>query len=283
MKKFLSVLTNATPGCITYYTGNDPVHCQHLIDCDLICHIGFNPILPNVNLIQVENPQLYFYQLSKQYAEDYLDANNLIEINGSYIHKDANIHHTVKIYPGCTIGNVDIDKNCIIHPGCTIYSKTKIKNNTYIEANTVIGAAGMMWVWDNDDKVFLEQLGGVIIGSNCRIGSNITVVRGSANENTVIGNSVCIAHGTKIGHGCNIGNTVHFANNVSLGGSVFISDNCFLGSGSTVSPRCKIDDKIILGAGSCLTKSVGSPGIYAGVPAKWIKPIGKYHSGVPSN
>ena len=281
MKQFLSILPNAEPGSITYYTGHDPAHCQHLSGCDLICNIGFDPGLHDINLIQVEDPQLHFYRLSIQYAEDYIDQENLELVNGSYIHLDAKIHPSVEIHPGCTIGRVTIDEGCVIHPGCMIYSKTSIGKNTYIEANTVIGAAGMMWVWDGDEKVFLEQLGSVRIGNNCRIGSNITIVRGSANEVTEIGDGVCMAHGTKIGHGCQIGSNVHFANNVSLGGSVSIADRSFLGCGSTVSPRCRIEAEIILGAGACLTNSTQQPGVYVGIPAKWIKPISRSHSGVP--
>ena len=279
--KPLSVLNNAFPGSITYYTGNNPMHCQHLNDCDLICHIGFDPHLPGVNLIQVEDPQLYFYQLSKQYAEDYVDQKNLEEINGSYIHRDAKIHPSVEIHPRCTIGRVTIDEGCTIHSGCIIYSKTLIRKNTYIEANTVIGAAGMMWVWNGNERVFLEQLGSVVIGQNCKIGSNITIVRGSANEITEIGNDVCMAHGTKIGHGCKIGDQVHFANNVSVGGSVLVATNSFLGCGSTVSPRVNINESIILGAGSCLVKSTNVSGVYVGVPAIYKKAIQNSHSGVP--
>jgi len=283
MTGILSILSEAAPGCITYYTGNSLDHCCHLKDCTLICHTGFTPSLPGVTLIHTDDPQLYFYRLSKEYAEDYVEVSSLQYINGSYIHKDAKIHPSTEIHPGCTIGKAVIGEDCVIHAGCMIYAKTIIGKGTYIEANTVIGAAGMMWVWDGEEKIFLEQLGRVSIGNNCRIGSNITIVRGSANEVTMIGDGVCMAHGTKIGHGCHIGRDVHFANNVSLGGSVSVHDRSFLGCGSTVSPRCKISATVILGAGACMTGSTCEPGVYVGVPARKIKEIDQSHSGVPTN
>ena len=282
MNNHLSILKNADSYSITYYVGNKFEHVSHLKNCTLICKQNFEG-LKNVEQIIVEDPQLHFYRISKQYAEDYIDPTNLRLINGSYIHRDAKIHPNVKIHPGCTIGKVIIDKDSTIHSGCVIYSKTSIGKNTYIEANTVVGAAGMMWVWDGDEKVFLEQLGSVKIGNNCRIGSNITIVRGSANEVTKIGDSVCIAHGTKIGHGCVIGNNVHFANNVSLGGSVKISNESFLGCGSTISPGVSVNKTIILGVGACLTKNADKSGIYVGLPAVWKKNIEETHSGVPVN
>jgi len=277
----LSILKNATPGSTTYYTGNNPEHCAHLKDCTLICNIDFCLDLPGVKTLNVQDPQLEFYKLSSNYKEEYLDFNCMKFIDGSWIHIDAKISSTTTIMPGCTIGNVEIGPSCVIHPGCVIYSKTSIGSGTCIEANSVIGAAGMMGVWDGAERVFLEQLGTTSIGNDCRIGSNVTIVRGSANEESKLGNNVCMAHGTKTGHGCNIADYNHFANNVSLGGSVWTSTGSFFGCGSTISPRCIISAEIILGAGACLINDVHESGVYVGTPAKKIKEIGTSHSGVP--
>lgn len=282
---FLSILKNATKGCITYYVGDNPEHTKHLKECTLICKPSFNEVDNSVELIKVEDPQLYFYKLSKQFKEDYLENNKLIfnPINNTYVHEECKIGENVKIGPGSVIGKCEIGDNVVIHANVTIYSKTKIEENVIIESNTVIGPTGVMWVWDKNDRVYLEQLGSVLIEKNCRIGSLVEIVRGSANETTIVGEGTCIAHGCLIGHGNVIGKYNHFANGVKLGGSVIISDYNFLGSGSVVSPGCKfLDNDIIIGSGGVVVKDINEEGVYVGVPVKRIKSSAGKLSGIPT-
>ena len=139
-----------------------------------------------------------------------------------------------------------------------------------------------MWVWNGEDRVFLEQLGGVKIGRDCFIGSNVSIVRGSANEITTIGDYTCMAHGTKIGHGSQIGQYNHFANNVSIGGSVVSGRSCFFGSGSTVPPGKILGDEVIVGAGAVITKNCPHSGISSGVPAIRRGDVKDGMSGIPA-
>jgi UDP-3-O-[3-hydroxymyristoyl] glucosamine N-acyltransferase len=280
----LSILKNAGPNSITYYVGNNPDHLKHLKNCTLYCTQNFN-IDKSVKQIIVEDPQLEFYKLSKQYKEDYLDNNNLIWVAMSkcYIHKDAQIGNNVKIGAGSIIGNCTIEDNVEIHSNVVIHAKTHIKSGTIIESNTTIGGTGVMWVWDKNERVYLEQLGGVLIEEDCRIGSQCEIVRGSANETTLIGKGTCIAHGTLIGHGCQVGKYVHMANGVKLGGSAVISDYNFIGSGAIISAGVKLlANDIILGSGAVATKDLTTVGVFVGAPAKFIKsPTGKL-SGIPT-
>lgn len=280
-QQYLSVLSNASDGAIVYYVGNNEEHVKHLANCTLICKPDFKPELNNVSVIPSENPQLEFYKLSEKYKKDYLEDSKLSFVDGYYIHQEAEIGKNVKIGKGCVIGKCKIEDNVIIHPNVVIYAETKIESDVIIEANTVIGAEGVMWVWDNKDRVYLHQLGGVVIERYCKIGSNVTIVRGSANENTIIGEGTCMAHGTLIGHGCIIGKNNHFANNVSLGGAVKIHDNCFFGSGVVLSAGCIIKDIILVGSGGVLNGVVDRSGVYVGVPAKWKKEYTGKMSGVP--
>lgn len=283
MNEYLSVLKNAGENCITYYVGNKLEDVNHLKDCTLLCNKDFNPKLPNVKLIQVNDPQLEFYRLSKKYKKDYLECDKMIfdDKTKSHIHKEAKIGNNVKIFPGCIISRCTIQDNVEIHPNVTIYAESIIGKNAIIQASSVIGAAGVMWVWDGDERVNLEQLGSVEIGENCFIGSNVTIARGSANDRTKIGDHTCIAHGTSIGHGCRIGNYNHFANNVALGGSVVTGKNCFFGSGSVVHPGKKLTDNIILSASGTVTKDLEEQGVYVGTPAIKKKEITTNLSGVP--
>ena len=280
-EKYLSVLSNASENAITYYVGDNEDDVSHLQKCSLICKESFNPNLDNVNIIKSKNPQLDFYKLSLEYKKDYLEENKLEFINDYYLHKEAVIGNNVTIGKGSVVGKCIIEDNVKISPNVVIYSETLIKSNVVIEANTVIGAEGIMWVRDNEEKVYLHQLGGVVIEKKCKIGSNVTIVRGSANENTIIGEGTCMAHGTLVGHGSVIGKNNHFANNVSLGGGVKICDNCFFSSGVVLSAGCIIEDIILVGSGGVLNGNIKKSGVYVGVPAKWLKPYSGKLTGVP--
>ena len=278
----LSVLKAADKNSITYYVGETPEHVSHLRDCTLLCKPGFAPDLEGVDLIPCDNPQLSFYRLSHSFKINYLDYSAMVARDGARIHPDAVIPDSCVIGPGCVIGNCTLGENVIIEANCVIYSKTEILEDAHIESNTVIGATGVMWVWDGKDRVFLEQLGGVKIGKGCFIGSNVSIVRGSANEVTTIGSNTCMAHGTKIGHGSQIGEFNHFANNVSIGGSVVSGRGCFFGSGSTVPPGKILGDEVIVGAGAVITKNIPESGVYSGVPALRMGDIKEGMSGIPA-
>lgn len=266
----LSVLKNATSDYTTYYVGDDFFHISHLKNGTLFTKKFFEG-LDNVKQIIVDDPQLEFYKLSNLVPNEFT-------FNGRYqIGTNCEIHQTCVIGDDVVIGN-----NVKIGPNTVVYSKTIIGDNTSIGANTTIGCEGMMWVWSNDEKVFLKLLGGVIIESDCVIGSNCSIVRGSANENTIIQTQVNLAPGCNIGHGTFIGAKTHLANNVSTGGSSYISKKCFLGSGVIVSAGIKIEStNVILGAGSVVVKDLSIDGVYYGNPAQKRNEIQPKLSGIP--
>ena len=263
----LSILKNAGEGSITYYVGDSFGHISHLTNCRLICKREFTEFAAwdNVEQIVVDDPQLHFYKLShkvkspfKFTADGWHYSNNLGK---------SDIHPSAVIGDGVTIGD-----NVTIGPNTVIYSNTQIGNNVQIGANCTIGTEGMMWVWDGDVKVFLKQLGGVKIGNDCIIGSNSSIVRGSANELTILEDGVNMAPGCCIGHGTFIGKQTHLANNVSTGGSSYISEYCFIGSSAVVSPGVVISvSDVTLGSGGVMAKSIEESGVYVGIPAKLLK------------
>jgi UDP-3-O-[3-hydroxymyristoyl] glucosamine N-acyltransferase len=282
--KHLSVLKNAGPGCITYYSGLEWAHVEHLQGCTILVQEEFSHVFfpeKEVECCKVADPQVEFYKLSAAFREDYLNRDDMVQAGGAWVHKDAQIGKGVELGLGAVIGACCLENGVRIGENAVVYAKTKVGSGTSIGASTVIGAAGMMWVWDGKSKIFLEQLGGVSIGQDCHIGSNITIVRGNANENTEIGQGTCIAHGSMIGHGCRLGQNVHLANSVALGGSVSIGARCFLGSGSAVSAGKTMVDEVILGAGAVLTESAIKKGVYVGVPAKWKSNASEQMSGMP--
>ena len=269
----LSILPNAGKGSITYYDGDTPNHVSHLKDCKLICKKQFD-IDESVEQIVVDDPQLHFYKLSNKVTNTYIFNNN----EGYSVGKNCDIHNTVTIGVGVEIGD-----NVTIGPNSVIYSHTKIGDNVTIDANCTIGTEGMMWVWDNNKKVYLRQLGGVLIEDGVRICSNCVIVRGSANELTIIREGSNLAPGCCIGHGTEIGEHTHFANNISTGGSTKVNGYNFVGSGVTFRAGVKVTaNDVIIGAGSVVSTNIDNSGVYVGVPARWIKKSEGKLNGMPT-
>jgi len=222
----------------------------------------------NIYII-VENPQLVHYKLSSSFIKK---LQSLIHTT-AIIDEEAILHPTCYIGPFCIIGKCEIGENVQLLHHITIEDNVIINKNTVIEGHSTIGARGMAWIWDEDgNRIMQPQLGGVIIDEDCIIGTDITIVRGSLNENTYIGKGVIIAHGSKIGHGSIIKEKVHFANNVSIAGNAYIEPRVFLGSGSVVSSNVIISEGCIVGAGAVVNKSFNQPNCtLVGVPAKILK------------
>ncbi len=120
-------------------------------------------------------------------------------------------------------------------------------------------------------------VGDVIMGKDCSIWFN-AVVRGDVNS-IVIGNNVNIQDGSVI-H-CTFEKTkVKIGNNVSIGHNAIIhgcniKDNVLIGMGAIVMDNCEINEYAIIAAGSVVLENtiVESGYIYAGVPAKKVKPV----------
>lgn len=84
-----------------------------------------------------------------------------------------------------------------------------------------------------------------------------------------------------IGHHCFIGHGVMFVNDLfSAGGpaggdsskwkATLIGNHVSIGSNATILP-VSICDKVVIGAGSVVTKDITQPGIYAGNPARLLR------------
>jgi UDP-3-O-[3-hydroxymyristoyl] glucosamine N-acyltransferase len=219
--------------------------------------------------IIVENPQLVHYVLTGYFQE----KKQPIIHPTAQISADAKIGNRVNIGPYSIIGNCIIGDNVDIRSHVVIEDKVTIGDNSIIDSSTVIGAAGLAWIWDDHgNRIIQPQLGGVIIGNDCILGTDITVVRGSLSEDTVIGFYSVMAHGTKIGHGAQIGSHVHMANNVSIAGNAVIGDSSFLGSAAVVSSNIIIPNNTIIGAAAMVNKNFDEEYLtLAGVPATIIK------------
>ena len=59
-------------------------------------------------------------------------------------------------------------------------------------------------------------------------------------------------------------------------GCIEIGDNVFIGANATILPGVTIGPDTIVAAGSVVSSSLPGGGVYAGVPARLVRPIGEY-------
>ena len=120
-------------------------------------------------------------------------------------------------------------------------------------------------------------VGDVTIGSHCSVWFN-AVIRGDVNYIKIgnysnIQDNVTI-HGTYEKNGTDVGNYVNIGHNAIVHGCV-IDDYVLIGMGAIVMDRAHIQSNVIIAAGAVVLESMvcESGYLYAGVPAKKIKPL----------
>ncbi len=133
--------------------------------------------------------------------------------------------------------------------------------------------------------VMPSNLYGCEIGDNSLIGPFVEVQSGAKiGKNTRIQSHSFICELVTIGDNCFIGHHVVFINDTfSVLGRpayterehwkpTYIGNNVTIGSNASILP-VRICDYAIIGAGAVVTKNIDKPGIYAGNPARYLKPL----------
>lgn len=132
-----------------------------------------------------------------------------------------------------------------------------------------------------DKSVFIAEnatiVGDVVIGEQCSVWFN-AVIRGDVNY-IRIGNYTNIQDGVVIHctykkNGTDIGNFVNIGHNAIVHGCV-VQDYTLIGMGAIVMDRAIIESNVIIAAGAVVLEyTICESGyLYAGVPAKKIKPL----------
>lgn len=137
------------------------------------------------------------------------------------------------------------------------------------EGVTVVEPVNLYGCWIGDGVFigpFVEVQKNVRIGDRTRIQSHSFIC-----ELVTIGDDCVIAHG------------VMFVNDlfatggpakgeVSLWKSTRVGNHVSIGSNATILP-VSICDHVVIGAGSVVTRDINEPGIYAGNPARRLRPL----------
>jgi len=120
-------------------------------------------------------------------------------------------------------------------------------------------------------------IGDVVMGDYCSVWFN-AVIRGDVNY-IKIGNKVnvqdgAVIHCTYKTHPTIIGNNVSIGHNALIHGCT-IKDDVLIGIGAIVMDGCIVESNVIIAAGAVVTQNnvLESGYVYAGIPAKKIKPV----------
>lgn len=131
------------------------------------------------------------------------------------------------------------------------------------------------------DNCFIAEnatiVGNVELGSHCSVWFN-AVVRGDVNyikvgNYTNIQDGVVI-HGTYLRNGTDIGNFVNIGHNALVHGCI-LKDHSLVGMGAIVMDQAIVEEYVIIAAGAVVLENMvcESGYLYAGIPAKKIKPL----------
>jgi acetyltransferase-like isoleucine patch superfamily enzyme len=128
------------------------------------------------------------------------------------------------------------------------------------------------------------NLYGCAIGNDCFIGPFVEI-----QKEVLVGDRVKIqSHSficelVTIGNDCFVGHGVMFINDLFSTGKpaggdqqlwkkTVVGNNVFIGSNATILPVA-ICENVVIGAGAVVTKDIIKPGVYAGNPAKFLRPL----------
>ncbi len=122
------------------------------------------------------------------------------------------------------------------------------------------------------------------LGDDCFIGPFVEIQKGVViGARSKVQSHAFICELVSIGDDCFVGHGVMFTNDVFAEGgpargrrelwrSTRIGNRVSIGSNATLLP-VNICDDVVIGAGSVVTRNITEPGIYAGNPARLLRPL----------
>ena len=181
------------------------------------------------------------------------------------IERGARIGERVRLGPGCRIGaNAQIGDDSWLHANVTVYAYCRIGCRAVVNAGAVIGADGFGGVFDEGRWLKMPHVGRVVIGDDVEIGANTTIDRG-AMADTVIGDDVKLDNQIQVGHNVVIGAHTTIAGCTGIAGSTRIGEHCIIGGAAIVTGHLKLADRVVVSAGTAITRSIDRPGRYTGI------------------
>lgn len=126
---------------------------------------------------------------------------------------------------------------------CFIQFPVQIEGREFIKLGNHVSINAFVHIWGQ---------GGITIGNDTLIASHVALVS--------------VTHDTK---------AIKFSESI-IEKPIRIGNNVWLGSHCVIMPGITIEDNVIVGAGSVVTKDLKKNGVYTGVPAKRTKELSQF-------
>ncbi|ANH79044.1 UDP-3-O-(3-hydroxymyristoyl)glucosamine N-acyltransferase [Candidatus Chlamydia sanziniae] len=185
------------------------------------------------------------------------------------IYQNAHIGAGTSIGAGSIVGADSIlGENCLIYPKVIIRERVVIGKRVIIQPGAVLGSCGFGYITNAFGlHKHLKHLGSVIIGDDVEIGANTTIDRGRF-KNTIIHEGSKIDNQVQIAHQVKVGKHTIIVAQAGIAGSTKIGNYVIIGGQAGITGHISITDHVIMIAQTGVTKSITSPGIYGGAPAR---------------
>lgn len=180
------------------------------------------------------------------------------------VEADAMIGEHAVIDAGTFIGRAArIGAHTHFHARVVFHSGCEIGERGILHSGVVIGADGFGFANERGAWIKIPQTGRVVIGNDVEIGANTTIDRGALDD-TVIEDGVKLDNLIQIGHNCHIGAHTAMAGCVGVAGSAKIGKYCTVGGAAMIAGHITIVDKVHVGPGTLVPRSLTEPGHYTG-------------------
>lgn len=260
----LSTLENASDSSITFLANTK--YRKYLRNSKSLAVITNQENLQedHRNYIVNENPYEVYAHVSNLFKNINIEIENksihpsAVISNDAILGENVSIGANVVIGPNCSIGN-----NVIIKSNCSIVQDVQISESTIIHNGSVLGSDGFGYAPTKNGYTKIEQIGGLIIGSNVEIGACCSIDRGAISD-TEIHDGVKLDNQIQIAHNVIIGKNSAIAASSAIAGSAVIGKNFRMGGMSGVIGHIKICDNVTVGAHTLITKDIKEPGNYVG-------------------
>lgn len=181
--------------------------------------------------------------------------------DGATIGAGTILDNGVSVAAGCEVG-----ADCRLFPHVVLYQGTRLGDRVRIHANSVVGSDGFGYTFHQGQQAKIPQVGGVLVGDDVEIGSNVSIDRGGL-EDTVIGQGVKIDNLVQIAHGVRIGDHGMIVSQSGISGSTTLGKYNILAGQVGVVGHIELGDGVIVMGDAVVTKSLPKSGQYAGNPA----------------
>jgi len=206
------------------------------------------------------------------------------------VHPSAFVDATAKLAEGVEVGagavveagaeigagtrlaaNATVGRNVVLGAGCEIGSNVSLEtcilgDRVTVQPGACIGMPGFGFAPHPQRHQTVPQLGRVLIGNDCHIGSNTCVASGSGHD-TVLGNNVWIDNQVQVAHNVEIGDGSIIVGQVGIAGSAKLGRFVQVGGQAGIAGHITLGDQARVGASSGVMNNIEPGDTVLGQPA----------------